>query len=265
MNQSEQKQVMINNLTAKIKERANFLEQAKIYEKDGFTFIDAYLPSYNFNAVTFSETEHSLQRNTFKEIIDYYNSKKYPINVWCWEQQTDIISLFKETELHDYGTDYVGMIANLQNFQPTIPDTNKDFHFEKATSTEQFIIFGGILSSLYKGTNEEKQINIYFEKLAQSALLDNDRFQHIIGYYQDRPVAIGSIFFTDKIAGLYDIAILKSERGKGLGTKLTNYLLETAKAENAAYCTLQASPEAENIYRKLGFETIGTLKVFVNF
>ncbi|UUI03743.1 hypothetical protein NP439_03330 [Oceanobacillus jeddahense] len=215
MNQSEQKQVMINNLTAKIKERANFLERAKIHKKDGITFIDAHLPSYNFNAVTLPETGHPLPRHTFEEIIDHYNNKKYPINVWCWEQQTDVITLFKETGLHDYGTDYSGMIANLQNFQPTIPDTNKDFHFEKATSTEQFIIFGGILSSLYKGTNEEKQINIYFEKLAQSALLDNDHFQHIIGYYQDRPVAIGSIFFTDKIAGLYDIVILKSERGKG--------------------------------------------------
>lgn len=265
MNQTEQKQVMINNLTAKIKARAAILKEAKIYEKDGFTYIDAHLPSYNFNVVTLPETDRTLNQKTFKEIINYFNNRKYPINVWCWGQQIDVISLFTEAGLNDYGTDYLGMIADLRNFQPIVPDTDADFHFEKVSSPEQLVTFGNILSSLYTGTNEEKQIQTYFKNAAQSNLLEDDYFQHMIGYSQGRPVAIGSIFFSENIAGLYDIATLESERGKGLGTKLTNHLLSTAKTEGAAYCTLQASPEAENIYRKLGFDTIEMLKVFVNF
>ncbi|WP_175637218.1 GNAT family N-acetyltransferase [Oceanobacillus sojae] len=266
MNQSEQKQIMMNNLNAKIKARSAILKEAKIHEtEDGFTYIDADLPSYNFNVVTLPETNRPLNPNTFKEIMAYYNSRKYPINVWCWSQQTDIITLFKEAELKDYGTDYLGMIAELGDFQPIVPDTDADFHFEKAASPEQFVIFGNILSSLYSGTNEEKQIQTYFEKAAHSTLLEDHNFQHIIGYHQGRPAAIGSIFFSDGIAGLYDIATLEGERGNGFGTKLTNHLLSTAKTEGAAYCTLQASPEAESIYRKLGFDTIDRLKVFVNF
>lgn len=266
MNQSEQKQVMINNLNAKIKARAAILKEAKIHEtEDGFTYTDAHLSSYNFNVVTLPETGYPLNHSTFKEIIDYFNSRKYPINVWCWEQQTDVISLFREAGLNDYGTDYLGMIADLEDFQPVVSNAVADFHFEKAASPEQFVTFGNILSSLYTGTNEEKQLQTYFEKAAHSSLLEVNNFQHIIGYHQGRPAAIGSILFSDGIAGLYDIATLESERGNGLGTKLTNHLLSTAKEEGAAYCTLQASPEAENIYRKLGFNTIDMLKVFVNF
>ncbi|MCT1902429.1 GNAT family N-acetyltransferase [Oceanobacillus sojae] len=266
MNQSEQKQIMMNNLNAKIKARSAILKEAKIHEtEDGFTYIDADLPSYNFNVVTLPETNRPLNPNTFKEIMAYYNSRKYPINVWCWSQQTDIITLFKEAELKDYGTDYLGMIAELRSFRPIVPDPDADCHFEKASSPEQLVTFGNILSSLYAGSNEEKQIQAYFEKAAQSCLLEDSRFQHVIGYYQGKPVSIGSIFFSDSVAGLYDIATLESERGKGLGTKLTSYLLNSAKGKGAAYCTLQASPGAENIYRKLGFDTIDRLKVFVNF
>ncbi|GGP12122.1 GNAT family N-acetyltransferase [Oceanobacillus neutriphilus] len=266
MNQTEQKQMMINNLNAKIKARAAILKEAKIHETaDGFTYTDAHLPSYNFNVVTLPETGYPLNHSTFKEIIDYFNSRKYPINVWCWNRQKDVISLFKETGLNDYGTDYLGMIADLGDFQPIASNVDADFHFQKAASPEQFITFGNILSSLYTGTNEEKQIQTYFEKAAQSILLEDNNFQHIIGYHQGRPAAIGSIFFSDGIAGLYDIATLKGARGNGLGTKLTSHLLSTAKAEDAAYCTLQASPEAENIYQRLGFDTFDKLKVFVNF
>lgn len=265
MDKKEQKEIMMHNLTEKSKAAARKTKEAVIYEEHGFTSIDAQLPSYNFNVVTLSEDTPLPQEEHVQKIIAMYENKGYPMNVWGWEDQPEITSMFKKAGLVEYETDYLGMIADLTAFHPGGPHKDSTMQFKKVTAPEQLITFGAILASLYEETEEEIQINHYFHRAAQHSFTDHKQSQHFLGYYQGKPVAIGSLLFTENTAGIHDIALLERERGRGLGTKLMYHLIESAIAAGAEYCTLQASPEAEGIYRKLGFETIGKLEVYANF
>lgn len=118
MDKKEQKQIMMHNLTEKSKAAASKTEEAVIYEEHGFTYIDAHLPSYNFNVITLSEDTPFPQLEHFQKIVKMYETKGYPMNVWGWEDQPEIISMFKKAGLVEYETDYLGMIADLTAFHP---------------------------------------------------------------------------------------------------------------------------------------------------
>ena len=86
------------------------------------------------------------------------------MNVWGWEDQPEIISMFKKAGLVEYETDYLGMIADLTAFHPGGPHKDTTIQFKKVTAPEQLITFGTILASLYEETAEEKQRKQCFTK-----------------------------------------------------------------------------------------------------
>lgn len=62
-----------------------------------------------------------------------------------------------------------------------------------------------------------------------------------------------------------NIAVLPQYRGNGLGKQLTSHLIETAKNKNCAFISLEVRPSniiAVELYKKLGFETVGRRKNF---
>jgi GNAT superfamily N-acetyltransferase len=264
MNNQQKRSCMMDNLNAKISYSAEKMKKMNVLETEYLLRVDAGLPSYNFNIITLSEKNINLPLNACKKEIDHYNQKGFPMNVWCWEDRAGTIDVLQRTGLREYETSYVGMLAYLEDLSAAAYD-RKDFIIKEVTAAEELIKFGKVLSSLYKETGEYKQINAYFKEISSLPLKSDSKMKHYIGLYEGEIVSIGSLMFTGKTAGMYDIATLQDARGKGLGTEMVQFLINKAKDSGAVYCTLQASPEAENIYKRLGFEKIGGLKVFANF
>jgi N-acetylglutamate synthase-like GNAT family acetyltransferase len=90
----------------------------------------------------------------------------------------------------------------------------------------------------------------YIEKSNVYKLVEN---KQIIGYY--------SYFFIDeKNIKLDNVFILPEFIGKGFGKILMNDFLKRTKQLDVDKITLDAEPNAENFYKKFGFETIGQLE-----
>jgi ribosomal protein S18 acetylase RimI-like enzyme len=59
------------------------------------------------------------------------------------------------------------------------------------------------------------------------------------------------------VAGIYDMGVQPSARRRGLGRALTLAALARARAAGCASVTLNATGEGEQLYRSVGFESLG--------
>ena len=70
------------------------------------------------------------------------------------------------------------------------------------------------------------------------------------------PSACGQVVLDGPLAGLYDVVVAASERGRGWGRRLCHMLLDVAAAQGAQRAYLQvdaANVPARALYRELGF------------
>ncbi|MDH5285062.1 MAG: GNAT family N-acetyltransferase [Betaproteobacteria bacterium] len=78
-----------------------------------------------------------------------------------------------------------------------------------------------------------------------------------------RAVATSMLCLEDGLAGIYCVATLPGERGKGLGAHVTAAALLAARRIGYRVGILQSSPEGHSIYRRLGFADVGAVAMFV--
>ncbi len=79
---------------------------------------------------------------------------------------------------------------------------------------------------------------------------------------QEEGIAASLVFSGDKYAGLYMVATEDSFRGKGYGKYITKKAVETAKFHGKSFLTLQSSRMAYQMYKNIGFKTLGEIDVY---
>jgi predicted GNAT family acetyltransferase len=66
-------------------------------------------------------------------------------------------------------------------------------------------------------------------------------------------------YITDSVVGVFGVATIASARRRGYGTTLTQAAMLT---ETGLPAILAPSKEGENVYRRLGFESVGELSIW---
>lgn len=82
-----------------------------------------------------------------------------------------------------------------------------------------------------------------------------DDSNHVICYVDNAPVGTGRWRKTSKGIKLERFAVLNNFRGKGIGTKIVNFILSQLSSNNTIY--LHAQDAVVNFYERLGFFTSG--------
>jgi hypothetical protein len=86
-------------------------------------------------------------------------------------------------------------------------------------------------------------------------VLADERMTMLTGRVDGRPVAAATSYRTDVAIGIYGVTTVASARGRGYASALTRTLIDPALPTS-----LSPSPEAESLYRRLGFEQVGALR-----
>ncbi len=79
----------------------------------------------------------------------------------------------------------------------------------------------------------------------------------------DKIVSTSLLYLSDGLAGIYAVATLPGERGKGLGAHATAEALRCARAQGYRVGVLQASEAGHSVYVRLGFADFGALPLYV--
>lgn len=79
----------------------------------------------------------------------------------------------------------------------------------------------------------------------------------------ERLVAASMLYLARGLAGIYCVATLPEERGKGLGAHVTAEALRAASHAGYNVGVLQSSEAGHSIYLDLGFQDVGEVHMFV--
>jgi len=86
--------------------------------------------------------------------------------------------------------------------------------------------------------------------------LPHHQLHNVLLLEEERLVGCGSIYLTGSVAGLYDIATVERDRGRGLGQAMTAVLLDLAHRLGATRAVLHATPMGVPVYCRAGFEAV---------
>jgi ribosomal protein S18 acetylase RimI-like enzyme len=87
------------------------------------------------------------------------------------------------------------------------------------------------------------------------SILADTRMTMLIGRVEGEAVAAGMSYRTDAADGIYGVTTISSARRRGYASALTRALIDPTMP-----AVLSPSPEAEGLYRRLGFEQVGELR-----
>ena len=93
--------------------------------------------------------------------------------------------------------------------------------------------------------------------------LERDEFDdaayHVICKADGSVVAAGRILFFEEEAVVSRVAVLRSWRNKGIGKKITEFIMDTAKCNGVKTLTANVQVDVQDFYEKLGFRPVGEL------
>ena len=123
----------------------------------------------------------------------------------------------------------------------------------------------------YKIVTEEKDLQKVFEIrkeifVKEQEVAEEEEFDkfdsldapcdHILVYYDNKPVGTGRIRAVEEVGKLERICVLKSYRKYGLGKTIVQSLEEMAVERGLTRVKLHGQTHAEVFYHKLGYETV---------
>jgi hypothetical protein len=92
------------------------------------------------------------------------------------------------------------------------------------------------------------------------AVLADGAMKMFIGRVQGRAVAAAMGYRTDAVVGVFGVTTVGSARGRGYGMALTRAAMLT---ETGLPAILAPSEQGEALYRRLGFDSVGELSIWV--
>jgi hypothetical protein len=91
-------------------------------------------------------------------------------------------------------------------------------------------------------------------------VLADDAMKMFVGRVDGRPVAAATGYRTEQVVGVFGVTTIASARGRGYGTAVTRAAL---LVDAGLPAVLAPSPEAVNMYTRLGFGRVGELSIWV--
>lgn len=77
------------------------------------------------------------------------------------------------------------------------------------------------------------------------------------------PAGISMTIVSHGVAGIYWVGATEAARGRGLGTTMTAAAVNAGIEMGGSSASLQASPMGENLYRRMGFETVFDYRLYL--
>ncbi len=91
----------------------------------------------------------------------------------------------------------------------------------------------------------------------------NPQYRTYLALLDDKPVGTSQLFLSQGTAGIYNVTVLPEARCQGIGSAITLAPLLEARKLGYQIGVLQASTRGYNVYRRLGFQDMGNLSLYL--
>jgi GNAT superfamily N-acetyltransferase len=110
------------------------------------------------------------------------------------------------------------------------------------------------------------RINEEYEQVWQNlfvAAIFHPQYRTYLALLNGKPVGTSQLFLSAGVAGIYNVTVLPEARRQGIGSAITLAPLFEARKLGYRIGVLQASKRGYNVYRRLGFQDIGNLSLYL--
>ena len=198
-----------------------------------------------------------------------YIAKNYKNSDFVINKMKDrAFTIFFEADDDDHIFKYITSLKESDNFTTMGMDLTKldtSYTFKpnvkvwKVTTDVEFDQWVKV-SAARRNPNEATKLRDYFSHFKPSK--KNPTVSFYLGSVNGEVVGSSLIYFSEHFASLYWVGVHPDYRRHGLGSALTYVPLKEAIARGYRWSVLQAQPLGVPVYPKLGFNTVGLMKVF---
>jgi ribosomal protein S18 acetylase RimI-like enzyme len=202
--------------------------------------------------------DNRLDRTNSAELVNsvniFFEKHKVP---WGWF----IIPASSENDLVQQGFTLIeeapAMYFNLLN---QLPNMKSDFI--TIEETEKNDNLKSWIQPINEGFQANEEDDSYRKLNADILSKGEQRLRYFVAYYKDELAAAGTLFLSDDAVMIHNVATKKDFKNCGLGTTLTLHMMNIAKELDFKHCYLDASEEAFNLYKKIGFKVYCTTLIY---
>jgi ribosomal protein S18 acetylase RimI-like enzyme len=198
-----------------------------------------------------------------------YLAKNYKNSDFVINKMKDrAFTIFFESDDDDHMFKYITALKETDNFTTMAMDLTKldnAYTFKsnvkvwKVTTDVEFDQWLKV-SAARRAPQEEVQLREYFNNFKPSK--KNPQISFYLGSVNGEVVGSSLMYFSEHFASLYWVGVHPDHRRHGLGSALSYAPLKEAITRGYRWSVLQAQPLGVPVYPKLGFNTVGLLKVF---
>lgn len=246
-----QRNILERNMLLHMTYFAGKMPHIELLPEADITVIRSDIPDDMFNYVLAAHFSNETAVKRVAQVIHMFQEQDLSFSWWVGESDTpsDLKDKLLQQELTFKEKD-IGMVLDLKYF---FPKAVSQLHFKRVDSAKTLKDFGDIILAI--GGHPECYNRIY-QHMPLTSLEEGASLEMHIAYLENRPIVSGILVLGDNMAGIYYVATVPEQRGKGYGTAMMEHLLRLAKHKGYFLAGLEASHEGKNLYKRLGFKEV---------
>jgi GNAT superfamily N-acetyltransferase len=231
----------------------NTLAVDKKFFSDTFAFA-TLVDSPFLNVLFDTRIERTNSSAVVASANDFFNPHQIP---WGWF----IVPASYDNDLEKQGFTLLeeapAMYFDLSN---QLPDVKSDFiSIQEVAAYDDLTIW---IQPINEGFEAKEDDDAYRKLNADILQKGEKKLRHFVAYYKEQLAASGTLFLSDEAVMLHNVATKTAFKRYGIATALTLHMMQTAKKLGFQHCYLDASEDAFNLYKKIGFKVYCTTLIY---
>lgn len=216
------------------------------------TYINSGLNCDTFNIIHINNGQQ-LTIQEITEVVQFFRQRELAYCIWVSQENltAPVLRFFNRLNIQQQNAD-PGMVLDLSTYQPQENESHQ--HIRIVFTPEMLADYAQVIAANW--SPPDLQVMDYYRQTATHYLNPDLGIVLAVFYRNEIPVATIELFPSDaETIGLYGLATLANQRGKGIGSAMLTYALNLAQSLGYKNAVLQASQDGIEIYKKMGFQT----------